>query len=248
MKVIAYYIIHYGKDYLSYSIRSIYESVDEIVIFYTDRPSHSSGTLLKCPDSEQDLMQAAVEYDPENKVKWLKGNWNAENEHRGAAYNYAKANNADVLLAVDADEVWKPEILKELIQYTYNNNVGQLLVWMRHLWRSFDYVCDDMMRQARVHNMYADFQNIKYADLRENCIWHFGYARSFKDVEYKISIHGHRGEWRDSGWLENVYKVWPPTPDVHPTCANTWSPIPFNKELLPEFMRDHPYYNIEKIT
>src|SRR3990167_1616849 len=107
-KVAAYVILHYGKDYLSYAIRSVYDQVDEIFIFYTETPSHGTGQSIRCPDTERDLRRAAYEYDPQRKIQFIKGRWNQEGEHRMAAYNFIKSQGRfDLCLLLDADEIWE---------------------------------------------------------------------------------------------------------------------------------------------
>jgi len=145
MKVIAYYIVHYGKDYLRWSMQSIYDSVDEIAIFYTDEPSHGTGTSLVNPDTREQLKMEV--YDPLNKVTWIEGKWNNEGEHRDWARNFCRDKGYDVCVPMDTDEIWKEDILRELIRQVYVNKAGQYLCWMRHLWRSFNWICDDAMRQ-----------------------------------------------------------------------------------------------------
>lgn len=249
IKTLAYCPLLYGKDYLKQALLSVYEVVDEIVILYTPKPSHGSGTNLICPDTEQELIDIVADIDSEDKIKWIKGNWNAENEQRNYAHTYAKGKGFDILVAVDFDEVWKTEILKELIQLTYDRKASKCLIWMRHLWRSFNYICDDPMRQERLYYLGADKQDLIYAPQPTNQVWHFGYARKLLDIEYKISIHGHSAEWLrpKAAWLIDKYKPFPPTQNVHPVCENTWHPKPFDKSELPDIMKDHEWYNSEVI-
>ena len=249
MKVLGYIALHYGKDYLKYAILSMYDSVDEILILYTSAPCHGSGTSLKCPDSKNELLSIVDEVDKNKKIRWAEGKWTYEGQQRDSAYNYANAHGFDILVTTDADEVWKPELLNELIRLTYERKASKCLVWMRHLWRSFNYICDDAMRQERINYLGNDKKELIYAPQAENQIWHFGYARSIKDIEYKISIHGHSGEWilPKQQWLEEKYIPFPPASDVHPVCQDTWEPRPFNKNELPNFMTMHPFYNSEVI-
>lgn len=249
MKTLAYIILHYGKDYLPYAIESIYPCVDEILILYTPNPSHGSSTNLTCPDSKQDLLVSLDGIDHQNKISWVEGNWNAENQHRNYAHDYARKSGFDMLLLLDFDEVWDTKLCKELIQLTYERKANKCLIWMRHLWRSFNYICDDGMRQERIYYLGSDKGDLIYAPQPVNQVWHFGYARKPIDIEYKISIHGHSGEWLQSkrGWFDSKYMPWPPVSNVHPACADTWTPMPFDKTRLPEIMKKHPYYNLEVI-
>ena len=249
MKVLGYIALHYGKDYLQYAIRSMYESVDEILILYTSTPCHGSATSLKCPDTREELVAIVQMVDQDNKVKWTEGKWAYEGQQRDTAYAYARSRSFDIIVTTDADEVWKPGILKELIQLTYDKKASKCLIWMRHLWRSFNYICDDAMRQERINYLGSDKKELIYAPYAENQVWHFGYARSVSDIAYKISIHGHSGEWLLSKqrWLEEKYMPFPPASDVHPVCKDTWNPKPFDKRELPEIMMTHPFYNSELV-
>jgi hypothetical protein len=249
VKVLAYIPLLYGKDYIEYAIRSVYSEIDAILILYTSKPSHGSGTSMTCPDTKEELINICADADPDNKIIWSEGNWNLENQQRNEAHYYAKKHGYDILVAVDTDEIWETHMLRELIQLTYERKASKCLVWMRHLWRSFNYICDDPMRQERIYYLGDDKTDLIYAPHPTNQVWHFGYAREFNQVAYKISIHGHSAEWLipKERWFREKYCAWPPVQDVHPVCKDTWNPKPFERLELPVMMREHPYYNLEKI-
>lgn len=249
MKVLAYIPLHYGTDYLKYAIQSVYSCVDEILILYTSEPSHGHRTDMYCPDSMQSLQQEALANDAENKVKWHNGIYTREGIHRDTAFEYAKQNGFDVVIALDSDEVWKTDILKDLIREVYERRSEKCLICMRHLWRSFNYICDDPMRQERIYYVGPDKTGLIYASQPVNHVWHFGYARELKQVEYKISIHGHSNEWilPKQRWFDEKYRPFPPAQDVHPTCKDTWNPKPFDRNELPDIMREHAWFDKEII-
>jgi hypothetical protein len=248
-KTLAYIPLLYGADYIQYAIRSVYSEVDNILILYTPKPSHGTGTELINADTKEQLIDLVAAVDPDNKIIWMQGNWNLENQQRNEAHHYARSNGYNILVAVDTDEIWKTEVLRELIQLTYDRKAAKCLVWMRHLWRSFNYICDDPMRQERIYYIGNDTNDLIYAPHNSNQVWHFGYAREFKQIEYKISIHGHSSVWLapKEKWFKEKYCAWPPVADVHPVCADTWNPKPFDKSELPELMKEHPYYDLEMI-
>lgn len=249
MKVLAYIPLHYGVDYIAKAIESVYPTVDEILVLYTPTPSHGKGTSLVCPDTKEALINEVANTDPDNKIIWWDGTYTREGVHRDVAFSYAKRNKFDIVVALDSDEVWNTEYLKELIKEVYERKAAKCLIWMRHLWRSFNWICDDPMRQERIYYIGEAKELLIYADKPTNQVWHFGYARELKQVEYKISIHGHSNEWITSKdkWFNEKYKPFPPVQDVHPTCKNTWNPIPFDKTELPEEMKSHPYFNLKSI-
>lgn len=251
IKSIGYIALHYGKDYLAYAIRSMYESVDAVLILYTEKPSHAADNGVRCPETERELMDIAVDNDPDNKIIWIQGNWKQENAQRNYAHEYAASHGFNILVTTDADEVWRDKkTLDDLIQLTYDRKAKSCLVWMRHLWRSFDFICDDPMRQERLHYIGADRQDLIYAEQPYNMVWHFGYARTPAAIKYKIGIHGHSHEWLQSkeSWFQNKFMPFPPAENVHPVCEATWFPKPFDKKELPEMMKEHPYYNLEVIN
>lgn len=250
MKVAAYYTIHYGVDYLAYSIKSIYDSVDEIFILYSSKPTHARGdsTKFTCPDTREQLMAQALFHDVANKVTWIDGEWWNESEHRSDAFKIARKKNYDILVMVDFDEIWDADILKQLINEVYNDPIYELRIKMRHFWRSFIWTCEDSMTQGRIFNLREPIGAVRYArGFDKDYVWHFGYARSVRDIEYKISIHGHIGEWKED-WFEKSFKQWEVgMNEVHPTCTGIWYPKEYDKNKMPEFMYKHPYFDLKLI-
>lgn len=250
IKTLGYIALHYGKDYLAYAIRSMYANCDQILILYSPKPSHNGSTSLTCPETEDELMTIAADNDPDVKIIWRKGGWTQENQQRNEAHAYAKAHGFNILVCTDADEIWVSDpVLRDLIQLTFERKASKCLVWMRHLWRSFNYICDDPMRQERIYYLGDDKQDLIYAPQPENQVFHFGYARKPDDIRYKIAIHGHSAEWLQpkEKWFVNKFMPFPPVDNVHPVCENTWHPKPFDRNQLPEIMKSHPWFNAEVI-
>jgi hypothetical protein len=118
---------------------------------------------------------------------------------------------------------------------------------MVHHWRSFNYVCHDTSWPVRAFANGGE-RTASYA-LGEfsGVIYHFGYARSVADTRYKVETSAHKGEWRP-GWLDDVFLNFPNRlNDLHPVVHDMWNAESFDKLKLPEFMRDHPYYDLEVI-
>ncbi len=256
MKTAAYCALHYGTDYLKYAILSVMKDVDHFFFLYTPTPSHGASGRRSCPDTEEGLLEIVKATLPEDKFTWIKGAWTQENQQRNYAHEIAKQKGYDILVALDFDEIWREGYLSELIKLTYERKAVKCLVWMRHLWRSFNYICDDSMRQERVYYLKPDHEALIYAPHPENQIYHFGYARKPSDMEYKIGIHGHSAEWLQTkqAWFSDKFMAWPPVNEageslqyVHPVCEGVWHPQKFDKNLLPGIMKDHPYFNLEVI-
>jgi len=243
MRAIAFYCLHYGKEYLAWSIRSIQDAVDEVHVVYSPRPSFGHETGASCPDTEEDLKREAIRY-ADCPVHWHSGAFSSEGEHRNAIYPIAREAKADRILVVDEDEVWAPGAAKAALLATAGRPERDVLVRFVHFWRSFAWVCRDPSMPVRIVN--PDGQGTWYLDPQAAPVLHFGYAQSERLTAYKQVIHGHKGEWRRD-WYERKFLPWAPDcgmRDVHPTCVDFWNPEKADASLqaaVRSTLSDHPY-------
>lgn len=244
-------ILLYGADYCAYALRSIAPFVDELFVFLALEPSHGTQSSLICPDST-DQMRAAIQgAGLGDKLRLIEGRWNSEGEHRAEILKYV--SSGDLIVVVDADEIWVPDKLEAAIgSMNANPDHRWYKVRMVNFFRSFNWICCDPMTQDRLIRVgpengviYSPFSTLpKHPDVA-----HFGYARKPIDVAFKASIHGHHSEWRE-GWLEQKFLAWQPNNqvgDLHPTCVGFWETQPFDKNSLPVIMMDHPYFEMPVI-
>jgi len=242
MRIEGMMVLHYGLDYLPYAIKSVYDHVDRFHVVYSPHPSHGSRTNTPPPETRSELHAAAMSAGP--KVVWhdVDAFWE-EGQHRDYARSLCKG---DLVLVVDADEVWDGAVLEDLLRFAYDGAQWETRVTCKTPWRSFSWLCEDPMQPARVYKPggtgYAAYP------MDRGWFWHFGYAVRTEIMAYKWLIHGHRVELMPN-WFEEKWEPWPPVDDVHPTCRdNTWDPVPFDKERLPALMRGHPFWDMEPIT
>jgi hypothetical protein len=223
----------------------VYDFVDKIYILYTDTPSHGhSGCKLSNPDTRDKLRAAAHTFtDPKGKINWHEGKWTHEGQQRDSIYEISKSDHPDMIITVDSDEIWRPETITSMINEGSKSEHREYMIKMLTFWRSFSWICTDNMLPIRMVCPKKP-SGKRYIDDR---VLHFGYARSIDAIKYKMSIHGHLNEWRKD-WFDR-YCNWPKSGnnDLHPTCVNTWNAIPYDKTQMPEFMRSHPYYNLDII-
>jgi hypothetical protein len=253
MKVHSLTILHYGADYLSYALRSVYHNVDQLHIFYTPTPSHGHSTNTPPIETKEQLLQAAYAYNPDEKVRWYDMlGVTQEGPQRDLALRTVQAAGAELVVVVDYDEIWGNGVLEEVLYQIYNDGTARNnLVNMVHLWRSFNWCCRDEGWPVRIIDLRQNNDNVLYIP-KEFDIYHFGYAVTNQIINYKWQIHGHKNEMRP-GWLEDVWAIWPPIDNCHPTNGRNdegkafWSPEPFDKTQFPEFMREHPFWDLEMI-
>lgn len=246
MRVIGLMTIHYGKEYLKESLLSIKNHCEKVVVAYTPKPSHGFGTTLQCPDTEDEIFNIATEVLG-NKLIWDKyDNYHAENQHRRQVYNYSMGY--DLVLTIDADEVFEPSKLDNALNYAYTNPQRYYgIKGYINFWRSFNYACYDSFRPIRIENLAANNN-----DQNHECpltIYHFSTAQSEAIMRYKYNIFGHASEIRPN-WLDNIHYGWTPTNqlrDLHPVAIGLWNAVPYAKHNMPEFLKQHPNFNKELI-
>lgn len=233
MKVVAYCALHYGASFLASAIRSVIEYADEFYVFYTPLGSHGFRSNAVCPDSRDDLMDIAREAAGE-RLRWYEGEYNSESEHRERIFRYAP--DADAIIVVDSDEVYKPDQLEQLLTMTLEGKERNYLAYEMPFWRSFQRAIPDRLCQpVRAINP----KNADGTRSTDTYFAHFGYCQPTKYIEYKMTVQGHRNDWRPEWFTEK----WLPNAqvDVHPTNHDFWTAQPVKPmNYLPEWMIDHP--------
>ena len=243
MRVEGYCALHYGRSYVSYAIKSVYDHVDRFHVVYTPTPSHGQRTGAVCPETKEQLLAQVLAYDPQDKIRWHEvDNFKWEGQHRDYALSLCQG---DLALVVDYDEVWEGDVLDQALRMAWDGVERNWLINFTTLWRSFDWCCRDNMWPVRIIDKRRK-DGTAYVDKELGDIHHFGYCVTDKILEYKMSCHGHKGEWRPNWWTEK-WEPWPPVKDVHPTCLDTWFPTPYQRDRLPKLLRQHPFYGIEKV-
>lgn len=250
---IAYYALHYGKEYLAHSVRSVQDSVDEIHMLYTFQPSFGVPTSAKNPDSLDELKREAGRF-ANKPIVWHTVNCRREGEHRDSIIEIARSRGASVIAVVDADEIWDPSALTaslDFVEKTPKPGVGRYRASFIHFWRSFSHVCRDPLMPERVIDLRSWMGTIDYlpSEVQTSPVLHFGYAQSETLMRYKWMIHGHQNDLR-SGWVEKFMSWLPGQTNVHPTNENFWNPEPIDastKSLVDKMLGDHPYNGLSVI-
>lgn len=241
--IVAYCPLLYGKSYLYWSIRSVINAVDKFYILYTPSGSYGFSTDIPCPDTRAELIRIA-QLAAKDKLVWVDGNWNGEGRHRDTIYSLAP--DADVILAVDYDEVWPDGLAQGVIDIVRTSPERHFRLPMFHLYRSFHYaILHDPafpVRAINPHNAPSE------TTLTGRPVAHFGYAITPELMRWKWQVHGHKNELRtDCDYFRDVYEANRQT-DCHPCGNKAWNAERIDPaDYLPSYMTDHPYYNREVI-
>lgn len=249
MRVVAYTALHYGSEYLAYAIRSIIDHVDAYYVLYAAKGSHGSRTSIPCPDTREQLY-AIAQQAAGDKLVWVDGDWTQEGQQRD--YIHTLEPDADVVLVLDADEIWGDGLAESVItqawkQTGWMGTIRNLRLPIIHYWRSF-YRCVLRDPAYPVRAIFPHVLNGEGAFATHRYINHMGYAQRAEIVQYKILTHGHKGEWRqDVDWLQDRFMV-NAQMDCHPVGSTYWNPERVDPlSYMPRWMQDHPYYQMSLI-
>lgn len=238
--------IHYGVEYLEASLSSIKDYCEKVVVAYTSNPSHGYKSSDECPDKKEDIYNISLKVLGEKLIWDEFNNYTAENQHRNRIHNYS--SGYDLVLSIDADEVFESNDIETALNYAYSNNERYYgIKGYVNFWRSFNWACYDGFRPFRIENLHSNNNNQNL-----DCpltIYHFSTAQSEQIMRYKYRVFGHASEIRH-GWLNNIYYGWNPANnfgDLHPVSINLWNAVSFDKNKLPEILKKHPNFNKELI-
>ena len=236
MNVTALIPLHYGAEYLRQCVQALRPAVDRVVVLYTPLPSFGHNTTATCPETEEQLHACVRDLG----VEWYRSTFGSEGQHRNAGY--ALCQGADLILQCDADEVWDTNDLKLCLAEAADLPYRRYKIdGFLHHWRSFGKVCTDTWHVERIIKPTGkDYHTLK------GRVHHFGYAQSEEITGYKWKIHGHQDELRP-GWFESIFKDEQRTDDLHPTTLNWWNARDYDRSLMPEVLKGHPYYALDLI-
>lgn len=250
--IIGYSRVHYGKDYLSWAIRSALPYVDKFVVLYTHVPTFGHFTTLPNPDNRDELYEIARQAAGD-KLDWREG------LPMTGKIIFELYPACTLLLELDADEVIAPEFAAQIVQDHHDGKLTAPLyrLPMLHLWRSFNYGCIHVDPQSGQEEPLGwpirlsttanpTSAPVPYPDACER-LYHFGYCRKQIDMDYKWGTSIHQTEIRKEWWSE----IWAKFPerlrDLHPVGVNVWNAEPIDRYSLPAILQDHPYFNMEKV-
>lgn len=239
--------IYYGTEYLRESLGSIVNHCDKIVVAYTHNPSHGHNSSRICPDTREDIYQIAKEVLGYKLIWDEQQFYPAENAHRNQVHKYSQGY--DLVLSIDADEVFEQTELQTALEYAYNGTARRYgIKGYLNFWRSFNHVCTDGFRPIRIENLN---RNNNIQDLEcPLTVYHFSTAQSERIARFKFNVFGHANELKPN-WLEGTYFGWNKDTnyltDVHCVAYNIWNPQPFDKTKLPYSLHQHPNFSKEVI-
>jgi hypothetical protein len=252
-RVAAVICLHFGADYLSYAMRSVSDVVDEYYIQYSPTACHGHYSPVPCPETQAQLEAVVREAITEiNKpLYWHTGWWHSEGDQFKEAM---QRSGADIVVKLDADELWYPGLLQDAIEQGLHNEKYEMRLSLWHYWRSFHKAfTHDPAAPGRIYfRMFPGNAADTYHRPLPNhefygraTIHHFGYALPVDLMRYKVQSHGHKNQFRqDCDWINDVYAANRQT-DCHPVGSEYW--MQTEDVTPPEFLQGHPFAGLEVI-
>jgi hypothetical protein len=245
-KILGFMTIHYGGSYLREALLSVRDHVDTMVVAYSRKPSQGHTTQMTCPDMPWDI-HAICHIILGDKLIWVEeDSYPSEAHHRDVKYKYAKGY--DAILTVDADEVMLD--IPRALAYAFSQPERHFGInGYYNFFRSFDWYCSDGFRPVRIEVLNRNNQQQNLECPMD--ILHFSLAQPRTLLEYKFNSFGHASEIRPR-YLEEIWDKWTPESGVewlHPVSLQIWRTAQFfNKNIMPDYLQEHPNFNLTLIS
>lgn len=244
MKVVACVALHYGLDTIEYAIKSVLDYCDKIVVLYALTPSHGQASDAPPLEHAADLYDACRRAAGD-KLHWYADTWEHEGKQRDTVYQLAP--DADYVLTVDADEIYPPGLVGDMLAYAYTHPARAYRVPFIHAYRNwYQAVLHDPAYPIRLVNpRLTEGELTIETDKR---VFHAGYAQAQRIIAGKLDFHGHKNEFRrDVNWFQDIYLNTERTTDLHPVGSEYWNVEPIDpRDYLPAFALGHPYMKVKE--
>ncbi len=236
MKIAAVYCIYNEEDYIEYSIRSVIDSVDRVVINLGMAPWNAYNASARADfgdrDRTEEIVDRLAEANP--KITVVKGTWDSEVAQREAGMSCCVESGCDYYFLVDGDEIYRGDHLQAIRdEMERHPEVGTFQIKCTVLWRSFKYRIPywgvkwtpwrifNITRSRRRFGLTLPYQCRFIGPNRTNSLgprhlippeqavfYHLGYARTNDRMRLKLGTSEGRSQFID-GWYERVWLKWP---------------------------------------
>lgn len=267
-KIVACYILFNEEDYIEYSLKSIYDFVDKIMI--VEGATKAVYEFANEDGSSSDKTNEILNNfpDPENKIRIIHGKFNDKTEQRNVYCQFLEG--MDYVFVIDGDEVWDKQTLLKIEHLIFARpDIPAFCFNFKDFWQDFSHISKGIWTQftgrkslinlnltggLKYNNhilpLTKDGKDIPAAFCKDISFFHYSYARPDKKIKQKINYYLKNGtpgynirkDWYEivwMGWKQDKIKV-----------ENEFGTHPFGlpsftelwKEDHPEVMKSHPLY------
>ncbi|MBI4342074.1 MAG: glycosyltransferase [Candidatus Omnitrophica bacterium] len=236
MKIAACYSVYNEEEYLEYSIRSLYDAVDRIVVCLGLAPWSAYNPDVRATFTERDRTEQIVDAPAKGDPKFIvrKGVWDSEVAQRNAAMACCLEAGMEYYFLVDGDELYRRDHLTAIREeIEAHPEVGTFHVKCDVLWRSFRYRVPytgvkwtpwrifRIARSRRVLGLPLPYRCRFTGPNRTNSLgprylippqkatfYHFGFARTAQRMRLRLAASEQQRHFVER-WFEDVWLRWP---------------------------------------
>ena len=158
-----------------------------------------------------------------------------------------------MIIACDSDEIFSEKLIGNIIQYATSlerHPFRYFRVPFVHYYRNFrscvvhDPAYPERVTFPKVDPSYGTSTWDEFAGV----VNHMGYCQRAETIRYKLSIHGHAGQFRctPDEYVDTIYLDHNRWTDLHPIGSEYWNTEIVNPlDRMPAWMEKHPYFNRE---
>jgi len=236
MKIIAAYRMYYGEDYLHRSLASIYDHVDQILIFWSDRPwgnvrqAKYKGKIVDIPDPIDNAVKIATNLMNTKypKIKMIYNDFPTSENLLTELYNrYITGegkNEGNVVLFMEPDMLFDNKGIKFLINWIKMNKFTYMFTPQYEFWKNHEYVVKQRWRPGVI--CFDLREDIIMPKTGKNCMpylqcemfpkvftYNFGYCLSPENMYWKIMVTLAfttvvHDSLPDENWYEDTWLAW----------------------------------------
>lgn len=220
----AAHILNFNQDrWILQNIKMIGPYVDRIYVSYGNKPwaYNKKARAEWVNPADPELLKQSEHYD---KIKVLRGNWPIQHQQRNVCVDLANKEGFDYLFAIDADEFYHDEDLKEAIGYVgHHPDCDCYRTHWIMFWKDFDHVISHKKKRIVVNGPQF-LINLKRGNrfrykrmvTGENCVrlktvcYHMTYVLTDEECWMKINTWGAFKRIKPKEWYNNVWLQWTP--------------------------------------
>ncbi len=262
-------IAYNDEEYIEYALDAIYDLAYEIIIV-EGRVKGFPGKSYMSMDNTRVIIKRYIankDYLGKIKVVWAEKEWESKNEMQN---EIAKRISGDIYMKMDADEIWKPEDIRKVLQYFADNTtVDVMSVPFLHFWTNFKTIAKDtggkwsifIPRFWRWNPEYKHESSFNYfVDRQGTPVWspdytvvpydevtcyHFGYVKPLSKINPKLEYYAKRNI--EKFVAPKRYEDWCELKDKTQPTQDSPSWAENISVALPEVLTNHPYNGVEDV-
>lgn len=267
IKLVAFYKVFSGEEWLLPSVLSIYNHVEKIVILTSDYNWSGSKGNPSIPMIEN----IVFDNDPDGKIIHIHHNEVDQLKHCEFGYNYIRKNLIyDFVMLIDSDEIWDDENLIRAKHHLSAEPLNSGILTYRT--QTYTYVKSPFYRVHPIEQLHpvcfvrstlsnlgteARACSFKETQLIDDVYYHhFVHVRlsSNKVLEKIITSHiSEKQPYREimDEWVPNCWNKLPNVVDFHVAIGfeSTWkSIVVISKSELPQILQNHNFEIMEKFN